>query len=332
MNTNSFPILLRREYWENKGGFFWAPIVAAGLFLVLTMMAIVVGEVAANKAAAAGKLRIDGEVMINGLDLSKVTSNMKPEDAQHLSGGVDLSLIMASTWPFLVLGFVVFFYCLGTLYDERKDRSVLFWKSLPVSDSETVWSKVASATVVAPLLTLAAGLAAMFAFLLIVSLVVLIHSGNPVQLLWGPGSPLQVAGILIASLPVSAVWALPTVGWLLLCSAWARSKPFLWAVLIPVFAGLLVSWFDLMQSFEMQTFWFWKNIVARALLSVFPGTWVDVAQFVNVDVEGPKDVMKLFSLKSMYSTFLTANIWIGAAAGVAMILAAVRIRRWRDDS
>lgn len=332
MNTNTFPILLRREYWENKGGFFWAPIVAAGLFLVLTMMAIVVGEVAANKAAAAGKLRIDGEVMINGLDLSKVTSNMKPEDAQHLSGGVDLSLIMASTWPFLVLGFVVFFYCLGTLYDERKDRSVLFWKSLPVSDSETVWSKVASATVVAPLLTLAAGLAAMFAFLLIVSLVVLIHSGNPVQLLWGPGSPLQVAGILIASLPVSAVWALPTVGWLLLCSAWARSKPFLWAVLIPVFAGLLVSWFDLMQSFEMQTFWFWKNIVARALLSVFPGTWVDVAQFVNVDVEGPKDVMKLFSLKSMYSTFLTANIWIGAAAGVAMILAAVRIRRWRDDS
>ncbi len=332
MNTNTFPILLRREYWENKGGFFWAPIVAAGLFLVLTMMAIVVGEVAANKAAAAGKLRIDGEVMINGLDLSKVTSNMKPEDAQHLSGGVDLSLIMASTWPFLVLGFVVFFYCLGALYDERKDRSVLFWKSLPVSDSETVWSKVASATVVAPLLTLAAGLAAMFAFLLIVSLVVLIHSGNPVQLLWGPGSPLQVAGILIASLPVSAVWALPTVGWLLLCSAWARSKPFLWAVLIPVFAGLLVSWFDLMQSFEMQTFWFWKNIVARALLSVFPGTWVDVAQFVNVDVEGPKDVMKLFSLKSMYSTFLTANIWIGAAAGVAMILAAVRIRRWRDDS
>jgi len=332
MNTNTFPILLRREYWENKGGFFWAPIVAAGLFLLLTMMAIVVGEVAANKAAAAGKLRIDGEVMINGLDLSKVSSKMTAQDAQELAGGVDLSLILASSWPFLVLGFVVFFYCLGALYDERKDRSVLFWKSLPVSDSETVWSKVTSATLVAPLLTLAAGIIAMFAFLLVVSLVVLIHSGNPVQLLWGPGSPLQVAGILIASIPVQAVWALPTVGWLLLCSAWARSKPFLWAVLIPVFAGLLVTWFDLMQSFDMQTFWFWKNIVARSLLSVFPGTWVDVAQFTNVKIDGPQDLMKLFSLKSMYSTFLTANMWIGAAAGIAMILAAVRIRRWRDDS
>lgn len=332
MNAKTFPILLRREFWEHKGGFFWAPIVAAGLFLLLTMMAIVVGEVAANRAAAAGKLRVGGEVMINGLDLSKLTSHMKPEDAQHLSGGVDLSLLMASSWPFMALGFVVFFYCLGALYDERKDRSVLFWKSLPVSDSATVWSKVASATFVAPLVALAAGITAMFAFLLVVSLVVLIHSGNPMQLLWGPGSPLQVAGMLIASIPVHVVWALPTVGWLLFCSAWARSKPFLWAVLIPVSAGLLVTWFDLMQSFEMQTFWFWKNVVARSLLSVFPGTWVDVAQFANVKVDGPQDLYQLFSLKSMYSTFLSPNMWIGAGAGIAMILASVRIRRWRDDS
>lgn len=331
MNAKTFPILLRREFWENKGGFFWAPIVAAGLFLLLTMMAIVVGEVAAQKAIAKGKLRIDGEVMINGLDFSKLTSNMKPEDAEHLAGGVDLSLLMASSWPIVVLGFVVFFYCLGALYDERKDRSVMFWKSLPVSDAQTVWSKVASASLVAPALALAAGILAMFAFLLVLSLVVLLHSGNPIQLLWGPGSPLQVAGMLIASIPVHIVWALPTVGWLLLCSAFARSKPFLWAVLIPVFAGLLVSWFDLMRSFDMQTFWFWKNVVARSLLSVFPGTWVDVAQFANVDVDGPKDIYRLFSLKAMYSTFLSANMWIGAAAGVAMILAAVRVRRWRDD-
>ncbi len=332
MNAKTFPILLRREFWENKGGFFWAPLVAAGLFLVLTMMAIVVGEVAAQKAAKAGKLQIDGEVMINGLDFSKLTSNMKPEDAQHLAGGVDLSMLMASSWPFMVLGFVVFFYCLGALYDERKDRSVLFWKSLPVSDAETVWSKVASASLVAPLLALAAGLAAMFAFMIVISLVVLLHSGNPIQLLWGPGSPLQISGLLIASIPVQFVWALPTIGWLLLCSAWARTKPFLWAVLIPVFAGLLVTWFDLMQSFEMQTFWFWKNVVARLLLSVFPGTWIDVAQFANVEVDGPKDLIQLLSLKTMYSTFLSANIWIGAAAGVAMILAAVRLRRWRDDN
>lgn len=332
MNAKTFPILLRREFWEHKGGFFWAPIVAAGLFLLLTMMAIVAFEVTTQRAAADGKLRIDGQLMINGLDFSKLTSQMKPEDAQHLSGGVDLSLLLASCWPLLVLGFVVFFYCLGALYDERKDRSVLFWKSLPVSDAETVWSKVASALVVAPMLSIAAGLAAMFAFLIVVSLLVLVHKGNPIQLLWGPGSPLEVAGLLVASIPVQMVWALPTIGWLLLCSAWARSKPFLWALLIPVFAGLLVTWFDVMKLFDTQTFWFWKNVVARSLLSVFPGTWVDVAQFANVKVDGPQDLYRLFSLKSMYSTFLSPNMWIGAGAGIAMILASVRIRRWRDDS
>ena len=58
-----------------------------------------------------------------------------------------------------MLGFVVFFYCLGSLYDERKDRSVLFWKSLPVSDRDTVLSKALSALVVAPTLAIAVGIA-----------------------------------------------------------------------------------------------------------------------------------------------------------------------------
>ena len=50
----------------------------------------------------------------------------------------------------IVLGVVVFFFCLGALFDDRKDRSVLFWKSLPISDQATVLSKVAMALVVAP--------------------------------------------------------------------------------------------------------------------------------------------------------------------------------------
>ena len=98
---------------------------------------------------------------------------------QQLGGAVDMSLYLASTWPFIVLGFVVFFYCLGSLYDERKDRSVLFWKSLPVSDRDTVLSKVASAVLVAPALAVAAWLATPLAFLLLVSGFVLALGGNP---------------------------------------------------------------------------------------------------------------------------------------------------------
>ena len=133
---------------------------------------------------------------------------------------------------------------------------------------------------------------------------------------------------LLASIPVYAVWALPTVGWLMLCSSWARSKPFLWALMIPLFAGIFVTWFDLMQAFDLESTWFWKNIVARALLSVAPGTWMDAAQFQDVD--GPVQLTNVLLAKS-YSVLATPTLWIGAVAGAAMIAAAIRLRRWRDE-
>ena len=329
--THKFKLLLKREFWEHKGGFFWAPLVAGGISLLLTVMAIIVGEVAARRAIGDdGQVTIDGDVVVNGLDLGAMTSRMDAEAMRNLAGGLDLSMLLASSWPFIVLAFVVFFYCLGALYDERKDRSVLFWKSLPLSDRDTVLSKVASATLVAPILAVGAALATMFGFLVVVSLVVMLHGGNPMTMVWGPGSPLRMAAFLVASIPVYALWALPTVGWLLLCSAWARSKPFLWAMMVPLFAGIFVTWFDLMQAFNLETVWFWKNVVGRLLLSVVPGSWVDAAQFEE-NFEGLDTLGTLVGMKGTYSTLLTPQLWIGVVAGAAMIFGAIRLRRWRDE-
>ena len=112
----------------------------------------------------------------------------------------------------------------------------------------------------------------MFGFLLLIAVVGADRTAAiRCTLLWGPGSPLTIAGLFVAAIPVYALWALPTVGWLLLCSAWARSKPFLWAVMIPVFAGIFVSWFDLMHVFDLEPSWFWQNIVARLAARHLPG-------------------------------------------------------------
>ena len=336
--THKFKLLLKREFWEHKGGFFWAPIWAGGISLVLTLMALVVGEVAARRAVASGKMSFDGDININGLDLSALTSKMDAADLQKLAGGIDISTVMSSAWPLIVLAFVVFFYCLGSLYDERKDRSVLFWKSLPVSDRDTVLSKAASALLVAPLIAVGVAIACMFGFLLLVSAFVLLHNGNPLTLVWGPGNPLQLAGSMLATIPVYALWALPTVGWLLLCSAWSKSKPFLWAIMLPVFAGIFISWFDIMNVFNLESGWFWKNIVARGLLSAVPGTWFDVAHIDNAHITSSEaarqieSVHQLLSLQTTYSVLLTPQLWIGAAVGAAMIYAAMRLRRWRDDN
>ncbi|RZA22060.1 MAG: hypothetical protein EOP93_01335 [Lysobacteraceae bacterium] len=333
--THKLKLLLKREFWEHKGGFFWAPIWAGAISLVLTLMALVVGEVAARRAMASGKMQIDGDITINGLDLGAITSKMDAEAMRNLAGGIDVSMLTASFWPMVVLGFVVFFYCLGALYDERKDRSVLFWKSLPVSDRDTVLSKAISALVVAPTLATAIAIACIFGFLTLISAFVVLHNGNPIQLIWGPGSPLKVAASLIAMIPVYALWALPTVGWLLLCSAWSRSKPFLWAILLPVFSGIVVGWFGLMNVFNLDTAWFWRNIVARGLVSVVPGSWYMNGalsnDLVGKHVNGPGDLVNAIEIGRSWAIFGTAELWIGALVGAAMIYAAIRLRRWRDE-
>jgi len=328
-----FGWLLRREYWEHRGGFLWAPFVAGGVSLLLSAMGIVLAMVTASRHVdgdAAISLDDGTQIQINGMDLGMLTSKLGHEELAHLGAGLDLTLLLASSWPFIVLAFVLFFYCLGSLYDERKDRSVLFWKSLPLSDTQTVLSKLASATVVAPLLAILAAIATLFGFLLLISLVVLFYGGNPVALLWGPASPLKIALMYLLGLPVYALWAMPTIGWLMLCSAWARSKPFLWAIMIPVFAGIFVGWLEFLGVFDDMTWPFFKNIVLRSLTGVFPLTYMDLQMLAEMD-DAPGALHELLSPASLYRNLASANLWIGAAAGAAMIFLATRLRRWRDE-
>jgi ABC-2 type transport system permease protein len=170
----------------------------------------------------------------------------------------------------------------------------------------------------------------MIGFLVVASGVVLLHGGNPYKLLWGPGSPLTLTAEILATVPVYAVWALPTVGWLMLCSAWAKSKPFLWAIMIPVFSGIFVAMFDLMQLFDLDTGWYWSNIVGRALAGVLPGNWLVMgghSGYVHVD-----SVTQALSPATAWASLAAPGAWLGAIAGIAMIFGAIRLRRWRDDN
>jgi len=320
--------LLKREYWENRGGFFYAPLIAGIVSLLMSAVGIGLGLFALHRAARDGGLHVDGEnVNINGLDLALLTQKISAKDMADLGNGLDLTLLLSSAWPFLVLAFVVFFYCLGALYDDRRDRSILFWKSLPLSDTQTVLSKVISALVIAPLVATLAAVATMFGFLLIISIVAVTHGGSPTTLIWGPASPLTLSAGLLTAIPVYALWALPTAGWLLLCSAWARSKPFLWAVMLPLFAGIIVSTTKLMHVFDMTTGWFWQHIVGRLLLGTVPG--VDLVYRLSAD-DKAKNVESLAALMSpaeQLKTLAMPDLWIGAAFGVAFIILAIRLRK-----
>ncbi len=126
------------------------------------------------------------------------------------------------------------FYCLDALYGERRDRSVLFWKSLPVSDVITVLAKASIPLVVLPLLTLAVTAVLQFLMLLLSS-AVLAGSGQSAAALWAQMSfPRMLLLLLYHLVTVHALWHAPFYAWLLLVSAWARRAPFVWALVPPI--------------------------------------------------------------------------------------------------
>lgn len=327
--ASTFKWLLKREYWENRGGFLWAPLIAGGISLVMSLIGILIGLWGLRRAAANGGLHLDDRnISINGLDLKLLTEHLDAKNMADLGNALDATLVLSSLWPFVVLAFVVFFYCLGALYDDRRDRSILFWKSLPLSDTQTVLSKALSALFVAPVIAVIASVLTMFGFLAILSIVVMTHGGNPMTLIWGPASPLAFVVGHLSWLPVYLLWALPTVGWLLMWSAWAKSKPFLWAVMLPLFAGIIVSTSHVMNLFDMTSGWFWQHIVGRLLLGTLPGSDL----FYRTDqlhavMHNSDNVATALSPASQMAALVLPELWIGAAAGAVFIFIAIRLRR-----
>ena len=319
-DTAKFKWLLRREYWENRGGFFWAPLITGAIIVGLNLILAVIGSIAARRSmGSSGFVFDDADPHEVGQALGAMGDGM-------MLGGVIVACI--------VLAFVVFFYALGSLYDDRRDRSILFWKSLPVSDSQMVLSKAAWALVLAPLWAIGVGLLIGVALWVISALTITVNGLPAAHAVFTQSHPLRVIGGVLASLPVYMVWALPTVGWLMFCSAWARSKPFLWAVLIPVLACVVISMMTILPGVVVPHDKVWYTVVYRGLVSVVPRGWYPVIGGVvgeSASINTPDDLAGAIDLARSWHTFATADLWIGAVVGVAFIAASIRLRRWRDE-
>ena len=319
--TAKFKWLLKREYWENRGGFFWAPLITGAIIVGLNLILAVIGSIAARRSmGSSGFVFEDADPHKIGQALGAMGDGM-------LLGGVIVACV--------VLAFVVFFYALGSLYDDRRDRSVLFWKSLPVSDSQMVLSKAAWALVLAPLWAIGVGLLIGVSLWVISALTITVNGVPAAHAVFTQSHPLRIIYGVLASLPVYMVWALPTVGWLMFCSAWARSKPFLWAVLVPVLACVVISMTTILPGVDIAHDKVWYTLAYRGLLSVVPGAWYPVVGGVvgeSAAINTPDDLAGAIDLTRSWHAFASFDIWIGAIVGVALIAAAVRLRRWRDEA
>lgn len=271
--TRPFLTLVRRELWEHRG-LIWAPLAMALTIIVLSLL------------GAAQDIALPGVVVVRDAD----------EQRDFLS-----TLMVGLLVPQLLAGLVVvFFYLLDGLFTERRDRSILFWKSLPVSDTKTVLSKLFVALVAMPLWIWALSL---LVGLVVFGVLAAKVSNTPAAALgtWHGEDWLVLQATLLGKLAVAALWYLPVAGWLLLVSVLAKRAPFLWATL----PFLVLS---LAERIALGT-----NVMGALVAQRLFGFSEEV------------------SLMREFSLLASPDLWVGVAIGAALVYAAIRVRQRSDD-
>jgi len=260
---------IRRELWENRSVYI-APLAAAAVFLF-------------------------------GFVISTIRMRLHRE--------VHWSVSQYELAPALIMGtalIVGIFYCLDTLYGERRDRSILFWKSLPVSDVSAVMAKLAIPILILPLISFVITIGTQF-IMLVLSRAIFAGSGVNIPASWTAASFFRVSVIWLYHLvTVHGLWYAPLYGWLLLVSAWAPRAPFIWAFLPPfVIYGV--------EKIAFNTSYFLNLLQYR-----FAGPGNGMAPERQQD----------FTATLIPHHFLsTPGLWTGLAVAAVFLFATVRLRR-----
>jgi ABC-2 type transport system permease protein len=275
---------VRRELWENRS-IYVAPLAVAALVLFGFLVSM---------RHVASKMR----------DALVLDPMQQREFIAGPYGFVSL-LIMGTTF------IVAVFYCLDALHGERRDRSILFWKSLPVSDLTTVLSKASIPLLILPLLTFAIAVVTELIMLLLHT-AVLAGSGQSAGTLWAQLPLFQMWLMLLYHLvAVHALWYAPIYAWLLLVSGWARRAPFLWAALPPLAVCVV-------EKIAFNTSYF-----AAILADRFKGGIEGAAYSAGSMSMDP------LSQLNPGGFLVSPGLWIGLAVAAAFLAAAVRLRRYQ---
>jgi len=299
--------LIRREIWEHKA--IW---VAPAIVLVCLLLAVVTGNVQMGPIGS-----MDGSTPLGNL----------PQETQ-----VNLLLIVYAGLAlvvYMVMGIVAFFYALDSLYADRRDRSVLFWKSLPLSDAETVLSKFIVAALVIPLVAFVGALLAQFV-IAGGGAARLAIAGHAAGIMWQPEALLGGIVLSLMWCVTAMIWYAPVVAYLMLASSWAPKGPFLWAVLPPVAISLLEI--VLLRTSHTKDFFTDRLFGLYRLLESQDQTAAADAvsdQQVGDKLDYLSNIDLAASLKAFYGS---PELWLGVLAAGLLLAAAMWVRRYRDET
>ena len=286
--TQRFYWSLRRELWESRG-IYIAPLAAAALFLAGFLI---------------GTIHLPGRTRA-----ALALDPMKQHEAIQQPYQFAELLLMGT---FLIVAFI---YCLDALHGERRDRSILFWKSLPVSDLTTVLAKASIPVVILPLVTFAVTVVTQ-GLVALLSTVVLLGNGMSAAALWNHLPLFQMwLGLFDHLVGFHGLWYAPIYCWLLLVSAWARRAPFLWATL-----PLLALGFVEKIAFNTSYFGAWLGYR-------FAGGSPERAAYAAGSAS-----MDSLSHLNPGQLLISPGLWTGLALAAVFLAAAVRVRRHRGPN
>jgi ABC-2 type transport system permease protein len=288
MNTAVW--LVRREIWENRA-IWMIPLVIGGCMLLVALF----GRVDLMTAAPEVPSRAVGQIF----------------------------LVAVGATFFTVMSVYATWYLLDCLYADRKDRSVLFWKSLPISDAMTVMSKLATALIVIPVLYFVAAdlTTLMMAFIISVRAHAVVGGA-----LWHADLWLQLQVLWLYMIAATAVWFLPIAGYLLVVSAWATRAVMLWSILPPIALIIGERWFFGTHVIAHQIGVRLVSLPAVAFNGKL-GSWVTTV----VDHDTIRTPASIWGFLDPVGFVSNPQTLIGAALGVGLIACAIQLRTRRTE-
>lgn len=302
--------LIKREVWEHRS--IW--ITPAAVAFVVTFIAI----------AAVVMVAAFGEAI--NPEIERIADATLPDAMRRAALAV---FLLGNTTVFMfAMWFLLIFYCLDALYAERKDRSILFWRSLPITDAETAISKLLTAVLAIPLATMAGVIISHLLNLVIMSIWLSTEGVNPIRFIWAAVPLFDTWTAVLIFLVAMPIWMAPLLGWLLFISAWAKRGPLLRAV-------LPIAILPFLEYIIFKTWHLGKAIVARLGPEQMP--IFDIFEFAErFDEDNLHDVLaENVSLLSMLDIgkFLTSfEVWAGVIVCGLFVTAAIYVRRYRDDT
>lgn len=302
---NTLLTLMKREYWENRGSFFKAPAVFAGFILLASICYLILFFKHA--------VHYDINVHIDAL------SSVPPTLTQDIFYGMSL--------PFMIiLWLIAFNYFLKCLFDDRKDRSLLFWQSMPIAEWETILSKTLAGTLIISLCTWVCIVITEFIFLIIVTIAASSAGLGSIGNLWNPLAIIAAWMHILGALCLQALWLFPLFAWCMLSSAYAKKSPFLTAI-IPILCIFIVEMIFLHHGIVG------KYVFSRIHLAI--GTWhnlfIPLQQYSTMTDSAP-EVAALHHYLSNHTYDYISLYWSLAIGVIFMAIAGyLRYANFRSD-